>query len=368
LTRPLHPHRPALRRLARVGACLTLVLSVGAVSGTVTASANASDAVGVAGVQYTNTNVGVQDTSSPYNVSWAGSGVAHRTHTRRAIPPDAAGNTTTSAPPTVTVNNTPAPPPTTGSRDAFLWPFAADSWVNTPVAATANYGTAAPFNSASINAESWSVNAGVAGDGTGPGGGSDAHVCLWNAAKTTIQDNWNFSAYVATVDATGAADKGTLAINVPACAGLIRVGEMNQGRIPHALALVVDQTLLSNNMQWPATQIDSDTSEHVSGGLVYGALYAIPANIDVTQLGLTPGGLTLAHALQDYGAVIADQGANNSFYAEGKTAGTSGLAGARADTGRLMPYLHEVTNSTAATPGGGVPGSTRRAAPPPPFG
>jgi hypothetical protein len=76
---------------------------------------------------------------------------------------------------------------------------------------------------------------------------------------------------------------------------------------------------------------------------------------------LTAGGLAFAHALQDYGAVIADQGANNAFIAEGRTAGTSGLEGARADVAGLMHLLREVTNSTAATPGGGAVGSTRRA-------
>ncbi len=125
---------------------------------------------------------------------------------------------------------------------------------------------------------------------------------------------------------------------------------------------------MSNNLKWPATAIDSDTSKHTGGGLWYGALYAIPPSVNVAGLGLTAGGLTMAHALQDYGAVIADQGANNSFYAEGRTSGSAGLAGARADVARLMPYLREITNSTASTPGGGAVGSARRQPLAPAFG
>ena len=276
--------------------------------------------------------------------------------------------TTTGAPTTTTTSPTTPPGTMPGTRDAYLWPFAANSWVNTPVAASATYGSG-PFSSANINAESWSVNTGLAGDGTGPGGGSDAHVCLWNAAKTRISDDWNFSAYVVDVDARGSAyNAGTLAVRVPACAGLIRKEELDRNQIPHALALVVDQYSLSNNLKWPANAIDSDTSKHTAGGLWYGALYAIPPSVNVASLGLSAGGLTMAHALQDYGAVIVDQGANNSFYAEGRTAGTSGLAGARADVARLMSYLREITNSTASTPGGGAVGSARRALLAPAFG
>jgi hypothetical protein len=256
-----------------------------------------------------------------------------------------------------------------GTRDAYLWPFASNSWVNTPIATSATYGSATPFDWANINAEAWSVNTGIAGDGTGPGGGSDAHVCLWNSAATRINDDWNFSAYVVNVDARGSAyNDGTLAIRVPACAGLIRKHELDQRKIPHVLALVVDQYSLSNNMRFPATAIDYDTSKHYAGGLWYGALYAIPPSVNVAGLGLTAGGLTMARALQDYGAVIADQGANNSFYAEGRTSGSAVLAGARADIARLMPLLHEITNNHAWTPGGGEFGSPRRQPLAPPFG
>jgi hypothetical protein len=87
------------------------------VSGTVTLSASAADNIGVAGVQFQvdGVNVGAEDTSAPYSMSWNTTQVANGTRTLRAIARDAAGNQTTSAGVSVTVSNT-GPPPT------GLWP------------------------------------------------------------------------------------------------------------------------------------------------------------------------------------------------------------------------------------------------------
>ena len=79
----------------------------GTVSGTVTLSANASDNVGVAGVQFLvdNTALAPEDTTSPYSVSWNTTTVANGAHTLTAVARDAAGNTATSAPVAITVAN-----------------------------------------------------------------------------------------------------------------------------------------------------------------------------------------------------------------------------------------------------------------------
>ncbi|HEY6414592.1 MAG TPA: Ig-like domain-containing protein [Acidimicrobiales bacterium] len=84
------------------------------VSGTIAINANASDSVGVAGVRFrlNGANLGSEDTSAPYSVSWNTTGVANGTHTLTAVARDAAGNTRTSAPITVTVNNADTTPPT----------------------------------------------------------------------------------------------------------------------------------------------------------------------------------------------------------------------------------------------------------------
>lgn len=74
-----------------------------------TLSANATDDVSVAGVQFkldTNTNIGAEDTSSPYSVNWDSTGVADGTHTIIAVARDGSGNYATSSVITVTVDNT----------------------------------------------------------------------------------------------------------------------------------------------------------------------------------------------------------------------------------------------------------------------
>ena len=79
-----------------------------------TVSANASDNVGVAGVQFKvdGTNVGAEDTTAPYSISWNSTTVGNGTHTLTAFARDAAGNTQTSTTVTVTVNNPDTTPPT----------------------------------------------------------------------------------------------------------------------------------------------------------------------------------------------------------------------------------------------------------------
>jgi phosphatidylserine/phosphatidylglycerophosphate/cardiolipin synthase-like enzyme len=85
------------------------------VSGSTTVSADASDDVAVAGVQFKldGAVLGPEDTTAPYSVSWNTTSVSNGTHTLTAVARDAAGNTTTSTPVSVTVSNTGPPPPQT---------------------------------------------------------------------------------------------------------------------------------------------------------------------------------------------------------------------------------------------------------------
>lgn len=85
------------------------------VSNTVTVSANASDNVAVASVQFQldNANVGAAATAAPYTFSWDTTKTTNGTHTLRAIATDTSNNSTTSASVSVTVNNaTDTVPPT----------------------------------------------------------------------------------------------------------------------------------------------------------------------------------------------------------------------------------------------------------------
>jgi endoglucanase len=87
---------------------ITTPASGATLSNSVTYSANASDNVGVAGVRFRvdGNNIGSEDTSSPYSISWDTTGVSNGTHSLTAVARDAAGNSTTSAAVSVTVSNT----------------------------------------------------------------------------------------------------------------------------------------------------------------------------------------------------------------------------------------------------------------------
>ena len=77
------------------------------VTGTVTVTADAADDVGVIGVQFLldGANLGAEDATAPYSVSWNSIQVPDGSHTLLARARDAAGHLTTSSPVTVTVAN-----------------------------------------------------------------------------------------------------------------------------------------------------------------------------------------------------------------------------------------------------------------------
>jgi hypothetical protein len=79
----------------------------------VAVSAIASDNVGVLGVQFKldGSNLGAEDTVSPYTINWNSTTATNASHVLTAVARDAAGNTATATSVSVTVNNAAAPPP-----------------------------------------------------------------------------------------------------------------------------------------------------------------------------------------------------------------------------------------------------------------
>jgi hypothetical protein len=77
------------------------------VSGTITVTADASDNVGVVGVQfqYNGINLDVEETNPPYTATAYTNNVPNGSYTLTAVARDATGNRTTSAPVTITVSN-----------------------------------------------------------------------------------------------------------------------------------------------------------------------------------------------------------------------------------------------------------------------
>jgi Concanavalin A-like lectin/glucanases superfamily/Bacterial Ig domain len=77
------------------------------VSGTISVSANATDNVGVVGVQFKldGNSLSTEITAAPFSTSWNTTTIANGVHTLTAVARDAAGNVATSSAVSVTVNN-----------------------------------------------------------------------------------------------------------------------------------------------------------------------------------------------------------------------------------------------------------------------
>lgn len=149
------------------------------VSGTVTVSANASDNVGVASVQFQldGANLGSLDTATPYSVSWNTTTASNGSHTLHAIAKDAAGNSTTSANVTVTVSNVTDTTPPTVSVTAPANGATVSGTVSVTASASDNVGVASvqfqldganlgSLDTASPYATSWNTTAASNGSHT----------------------------------------------------------------------------------------------------------------------------------------------------------------------------------------------------------
>jgi hypothetical protein len=86
---------------------MTAPVAGATVSGPVTLSANASDNIAVASVQFQvdGTAVGAPITQAPYTMSWDSTTVANGSHSISAVATDTGGNTATATPVTITTNN-----------------------------------------------------------------------------------------------------------------------------------------------------------------------------------------------------------------------------------------------------------------------
>jgi hypothetical protein len=150
--------------------------STGAViAGPTTLSAAASDNVGVAGVQFKvdGANVGAEDTTAPYSVSWSPSSAANGPRTLTATARDAAGNTTTSNDVNVDVDVDTIPPTITGvaassvsaSGATISWTTSESANSQVEYGPTIAYGSATPLNSTLASAHTSTLGGLAAGTG-----------------------------------------------------------------------------------------------------------------------------------------------------------------------------------------------------------
>jgi hypothetical protein len=295
-----------------------------------------------------------------------------------------------------------------GSRDAGLWPFSVDSPWNTPLGDGAAFEAPdGPCTSdlreesivAWINAAQWShpvflaeeddpeaelyesgafvatIRAPADAEPSGPSPDvepwTDAHLHvvdparegldeMWRAFPLDAGFGWDADYHVRTdLRGPGVGEGGVRAYGGSAIGGLIRVGEL-AGVVRHALAFAQPRSQQRRGFVWPASSEDSGADGTYLGNVPMGQLVAIPPDVDIRDLGLTPGGLAMACALQNYGAYDVDSGGSFSIYAE--VAAAPEVEGAAEDVALLRSLLVCVTNNGPESVGGG---GVRRAPPAP---
>jgi hypothetical protein len=287
------------------------------------------------------------------------------------------------------------------ARDAAQWPFASSSPWNMPIGSGATYGapasnacsagTSDPSLATDVNAGEWSHPVYVASS-TDPtwkikvGGqvvasvhapkniqpalptfaqdpGTDAHLHIIDPAHSYVDELWHARVYptklLVTADShtrnylsgSGVGSGGERAYGGSAIGGLIRTWELQSGAIRHVLALALPVDHQRLGWVWPASSQDSFAVGSYTGSVPMGTLVAIPPSVNVNALGLSPAGLAVAHALQDFGAYDVDSSSELDLYAEPPAEPL--VQPIRNDLPTLAPLLRCVTNNTPTTPGGG---------------
>jgi len=302
--------------------------------------------------------------------------------------------TTTTAPTPTTTAPTPTSTTTTtapaSGRNAFLWPFSSTSPWNTPVGSGAQFASAADprtqdlvVGAANINAGSWSqpiyqasTSSPLATMST-PSGSSDYQIPGGAAPSAPTpgdqslnvvdpSDHWVDETWVTAgsgtswtanyhvrndITGTGVGQGGTRAAGVSAVGGMIRTWEIQGGVIRHALAFAVARAEMTPGPVWPAISEDSGSQGTYTGALHMGSLVAIPSSVNLNTLGLSPTGLAIARALQQYGAYLVDASSQFTLYAE--PSADPLLGAARNDLATIHAQLRVITNNSSASVGGG---------------
>ena len=107
---------------------------------------------------------------------------------------------------------------------------------------------------------------------------------------------------------------GASATELPIVAGMITPEDIQRGQIDHALSIGVPHPLYKWWWSWPATRSDGDSSDIYA--IPEGARLRLPANLDLTQFGLSKTALAIARAAQKYGLVVRDKSDAVVFYAQ----------------------------------------------------
>ena len=155
-----------------------------------------------------------------------------------------------------------------------------------------------------------------------PATGTDGHADILDVQNKVIHSfyklknvngEWTSLLYAwSPLNGTGWGDpahyyQGGRASGVAACAGMVRIHEVDDGdtMFRHALAISLTDNALSKSYVFPATSTDVDVSNY-TGQIPEGALLMLPSSFDVSKI-QTPLVKKIANTLKTYGAYVIDR-------------------------------------------------------------
>jgi glucose/arabinose dehydrogenase len=221
------------------------------VSASTTVSATAADNVGVAGVQLLldGANLGAEDTTAPYSVSWDTTGAANGSHSLSARARDAAGNTATSSVVTVTVANG------TGGPSGLAAAHAFDEGAGTTAADASGHGLTGTLTGGAT----WSV--GKYGTAVNLDGGDD-FVNLGNPTGLQLTGSMTVSAWIYSA-AFPADDAAIVSKKAGTEAGYQLDTTTDRG--PRTIGFKLTRSSGGNMIRYGATTLQLNTWYHVTG-------------------------------------------------------------------------------------------------------
>jgi hypothetical protein len=152
--------------------------------------------------------------------------------------------------------------------------------------------------------------------------------------------------------------------------GIVTQAELNNLSIPHALAIELAPAQLeagttpSGQFVYPAVSADTGSVGTYSGTIPMGAHFALPANLDLADAGLTPEGLALAEAYQTYGGYVVDSATSTDSFAQIEGGTTQQFNDIFADLNWIRDHLVMVSTQNADEAVSAIPPEAASAIPP----
>jgi len=164
-----------------------------------------------------------------------------------------------------------------------------------------------------------------------PALGFDKHVVVWQPASDTMWELWVASLrpdgwhahWGGRMDCVSRSPGyfgpphsiwGATATSLPLLGGLIRISELQAGRIDHGLAFSIPHTRKWTSWSWPAQRSDGDDGGPNS--IPEGARFRLDPTLDIDALKLPRATTIIAKAIQRYGMIVRDKSGAVAFYAE----------------------------------------------------